>query len=167
MIGNTTNPLLKQTEEAIQAKVPKNMQEAFQRIVLAGSKVMYSKESQNLIADELKSDGDPAEIAGTGVAKLLGLLMAHSKGTMPMQAAIPAITVLLCEALDFMEQAGKVKVDADLLARATQDMASAVMQMMGLTPDKLSSIMQKSGQTPQTSPAPNTPTGIVAAGQGA
>ena len=167
MIGKTTNPLLQKTEEAIAAKVPANLKNAFQRIITAGLKVMYDPKTNDMMAKELKSQGDPAEIAGAGVAKLLGLLMNQSKGTMPMKAAIPAATVLLCEGLDFMEQAGLVKVDQNVLAKAMQAMSSSFLQLLGVTPDKMGQMIAQARQqqaAPKAAP-PKRPAGIVAAAQ--
>lgn len=150
MIGKTTNPLLQKTEEAIAAKVPANLKNAFQRIITAGLKVMYDPKTNDMMAKQLKEQGDPAEIAGAGVAKLLGMLMNQSKGTMPMNAAIPAATVLLCEGLDFMEQAKVVKVDNEVLSRAMQSMSSTFLQMLGVTPEKFQQMLAKAqaGQKP-------------------
>lgn len=181
MIGKTTNPLLQKTEEAISAKVPANMKNAFQRIITAGLKVMYDPKTNDMMAKQLKEQGDPAEIAGAGVAKLLGLLMNQSKGTMPMNAAIPAATVLLCEGLDFMEQAKVVKVDNEVLSRAMQSMSSTFLQMMGVTPEKFQQMLAKAqaGKKPgmpaesAAKPAPQAvqsapkPAGIIGAVQGA
>lgn len=167
MLGKTTNPLLQKTEQQVQAKVDPALQNAFQRIVTAGLKVMYSQKSHDMMVSELKAHGDPAEIAGNGVAKLLGLLMSQSKGTMPMKAGIPAGTVLLCEGLDFMEQAGLVKVDQNVLAKAMQAMSSSFLQLLGVTPDKMGQMIAQARQqqaAPKAAP-PKRPAGIVAAAQ--
>lgn len=154
------NALLKQAADAIQAKVPPELVPTFKRIVLAGEKVMYSPQTHDMMIQQMKSNPDPAEAAGEGIAKLFGILFKESKGTLNMKAAIPAMTVLLCDALDFMEEAGKVKVDNTLLAAATKEMGSSLMQIMGVTPEKLQTMLSKQGGTPQ-------PAGIVAGAQGA
>ena len=53
-------------------------EKCFQRIITAGLKVMYDPKTNDMMA-KLKSQSDPAEIAGAGVAKLLGLLMNQSR----------------------------------------------------------------------------------------
>jgi len=158
MIGNIKNPILLKTEQVVQSKVPPELLKAFQKIILAGSKVMYSKQTSDMLSKEINAKGDPAEVAGSGVAKLMGLLISQSKGTMPMKAAIPAATVLLCEGLSFMEEAGRIKVDKNVLAKAMRALSSGLLQLFGVTPDKLGQMMQKQKQQP--------PMGIVGKARG-
>jgi hypothetical protein len=48
----------------------------------------------------------------------MGILYHASKKTAPMQALIPAGMLLLFEGLQFLEDAGRVQVTPDFLARA-------------------------------------------------
>lgn len=175
MIGKSKNVLLQKTEQAIAAKVRPDLRKLFQHTVLNGETIMYSPKTRKTVMGQLKQSGDPATIIGEGVVKLMGLLMAKSKGTMPPNIAIPAATVLMCEALDFAEKAGMVKVNQAMLAKTTHVLTSALMQMMGITPARLNSMMQ-SAQNRTTQPAntaqpapsvPPPPAGIVAQTQGA
>jgi hypothetical protein len=157
MINDKANPLLVKTEEAIRAKLKPDQVKHFEKIVVAGLRVMDSEQTHQLIASQLKAQGDPAEIAGAAVAKLLGILINQSKGTMPMQAGIPAATVLLLEALDRMEALGKIEVSNETLEAAMHSLSSALLQMFGVTPDKLSAMMKKQQaqpEQPQEQPAP-------------
>lgn len=158
------NPILQKATQAIEAKVPPELRNTYQRIILAGEKVMYSPQTHQMMLKQMKSNPNPAEAAGEGIAKLFAILLKESKGTLNMKAAIPAMTVLLCEALGFMEEAGMVQVTDQLLADATREMGSAVLQVMGITPDKLRTMMAQRGGQPG---APAQPGGIVAAAQGA
>ena len=124
------------------------------------SGVMF-KQGVEMAIKEINAKGDPAEVAGSGVAKLMGLLISQSKGTMPMKAAIPAATVLLCEGLSFMEEAGRIKVDKNVLAKAMRALSSGLLQLFGVTPDKLGQMMQKQKQQPQ-----QPPMGIVGKARG-
>lgn len=141
----TDNQLLQQTVTAIEAKVPQELRATFQRVVLAGEKVMYSPQSHDMMIKQLKSSDNPAEAAGEGVAKLFAILLNQSKGTLNMRAAIPAMTVLLCDVLDFMEKSMGVQVTPQLLAAATKEMGSSLLQIMGVTPEKLNQAMSKAG----------------------
>lgn len=159
MLGQTTNKQLQAVEQAVQEKIPANMQAAFQRIVAAGMKVMYSPQTRQMLQNQMNQPGEPTEIAGEGVAKLIAMLFKESKATMPMQAAVPAAQVLLCEGLDFMEKSGKLKVDNDTIAAATQAMVAYLLQIFGITQDKLGALMQAGGRSQK-------PAGIVEATQG-
>lgn len=163
MLNNKSNPLLLKMEDAITAKVPPKQMPTFKKIISAGTRVMYSEKMHKMVVDQLKKPGNPADMAGEGVAKLMGILITQSKGTMPMEAGSPAAGVLLCEALDMMEQLGKVKVTNDVLAEAMQSMASGLLQLFGVTPEKLSAMMaeaqqkaQKQKQQAQRSQKPKT-----------
>ena len=79
-----------------------------------------------------------------------------------MKAAIPAATILLCEALDFMEKAGKVQVNPNTLAQAMQALASSLLQLFGVTPDKLQGALQQAqGQQATQQPQQATPSAPV------
>jgi len=175
MDQNTNNPILKQTEEAIIAKVPQELRNTMNRIVLAGKKVMYSEQTADLMSEQLKQPGDPATVAGQGVAKLFVLLLQQSipqgKGGVPtlnMEAAMPAMQVLLCDALGFMEEAGMMEVTPDLLATATQEMIAAILQFLGVTPEKLSELaaQRQAGGQPQATGQPEGAAQPAAPAQG-
>ena len=150
----TTNPLLQQTEQAIMQKIDPKLQMQLQRTVTAGLQIMYGSKD-NLIAKQLGKSSDYAHNVGEGAAKLVGILYQQSKKTMPPSIAVPAATIFMCEGLDFLEKAGKVKVNPDLLSEATQDMGAAVMQLFGVSPDKMQSMMAQAQQRQQ-------PPGIIA-----
>lgn len=153
----TENQALQQVVQAMTAKVKPQMRKPFDRIVLAGMKLMYSDQMEKMLRQQIDS-GPPAQAAGQGAAKLLGLLMSKANGTAPYQALVPAGIVLLCEALDFMEKAGKVEVTPELVAEATQEFSSALLQMLGVTKDKLAQMMAGAKpQEQQQAPQPEQP----------
>lgn len=170
MEGQTKNQLLMSVEQAAASKVPPEQKDRFEKIVLAGMKIMYSPETSEMMQSQLKKEGDPTENAGEGAAKLFGILMHESKGTMPMAAAIPAMQVLLCEGLDYMEQAGLIQVTNDVIAEATKAMMGYILQMVGVKKEQMNQYMQagmdagdaKSGAPGAVQAAqPTAPQGIV------
>lgn len=171
MLNKKANPLLVKTEQAIRAKVAPDQVKAFDKIILAGLKVLDSEKTHKLVASQLQAQGDPEQIAGAGAAKILGILMNQSKGSMPMKAGIPAATVLLLEAMDRMEELGKIEVTNDTLSEAMQAMSSSLLQMMDVTPQKLEMLMKKAQPAqqpaqPQEPPAqPAGPQPLIGAPQ--
>lgn len=141
MLGKAQNQLLQQVEQAVTEKVPQELRNAFERIVTAGIKVMYSPQTRQMLANQMNQKGDVAEIAGQGVAKLMAILFKESRGTMPMDAGIPAAQVLLCEGLDFLEKSGRVEVSPDLIGAATEAMFAYLLQLFGVSQDKLAQMM--------------------------
>jgi hypothetical protein len=142
MLGKTTNPLLQQTEQAITARVPQNLQNPLQRTLTAGFEIMYGSKA-GVLKSQLMKSNDFAHNAGEGAAKLIGILFIQSKKTMPVKIAVPAATIFMCEALGFLEQAGKIKVTPELLADATKDMAANVLQLFGVSQDKMNSMISQ------------------------
>jgi hypothetical protein len=164
---NSKNPILQKAEQANTAKVQPELIPTFKKIVLAGEKLMYSPQTHKMMLQQMQSNPNPAEAAGEGIAKLFAILLRESKGTLNMKAAIPAMTVLLCEALGFMEDAGKAQVTDQLLADATREMGSALLQVLGVTPSKLQSMMANGKQMMPSAPSERPPAGIIASAQGA
>lgn len=178
MLGQTTNPQLEQVEQAVQAKVPPELMDAFNRIVTAGLKVMYSPETRQMLANQLKQPGDPSQIVGEGIAKLMGILYQQSKGTMPMKAAIPAAQVLTCEAIDFAAKAGIMEVSSQTIADCTKEMVTYLLQVFGFSQAKIQQFIQAGmahSAQPEAVPAadggeasaPPAAGGIVASARGA
>jgi len=177
MLGKTTNQLLQQTEQQTAAKVPVKFKNSFERIIAAGLKVMYSPQTHDEMIKVLNSPNDPAINVGDGVGKMMGLLWNEGKGTLPMQAFMPAAVVLLCEGMDFAEKTGKIQVTAQTLAAATKECMSVVLQQFGITPEKMQQMMaqqQKQGASsaptsPGAQPAaqPGKPAGIIGSAMGA
>lgn len=158
MLGKTTNPLLQKTEAATEAKVPPKYKGAFQRIVAAGLKVMYSEQTHDMMVKELQKPQDPSINIGEGVAKLMGILWSQGKGTLPMQAMIPATTILMCEAIDFAEKAGKFTATPESVAAVTKETMSDLMQLLGVTPQKI----QQAKQSTQPAQPVNAKPGLIA-----
>jgi hypothetical protein len=161
--------LLQQTVQATLQKAKPQYVAAINKVVTAGKKVMYSQQSRQMVMAEMKQAGSDPEAIGAAIAKLIGILMAHAKGTMPAEVFVPAATILLCEALQFMEDAGALKVTADFLAQCTKATGSAILQLLGVTPDKMQAMLQKQPQAaqpvqpaqPATQPS-QPPQGIIA-----
>lgn len=181
MQGQTTNQILQQVEQQISAKVDQNLQPAFQKVVNLGMNIMHSEQSHKFMVDELKKEGEPAEKAGEGVAKLMGMIAHKSQGTLLkpklMRAFMAGAQVLLCEALDFMEKSGMIQITNDTVAHATQAMTGYLLQMLGVSKEKMQSLAQQAaakqgeqGAMPQDAmnqPATPKPMGILGQAQGA
>lgn len=165
------NQILEATKAAILKKADPRIVPVINKLVDAGQQVMYSDKTRGMMIEQLGDGKDPEKI-GAGVAKLIGIIYGESKKTAPMPALIPAAVLLLCEGLDFIEQAGAVKVDAEFLSQCTMAMGSSLAQLFGASPDKLQGMVDKSGQgaappsAQPTAPPPGAPpTGILAGAQ--
>jgi hypothetical protein len=158
------NELLEKAKAAVLQKADPRLAPVIEKAVKAGEQVMYAPQARQQLIAALGDGSDPESI-GAGIAKVLAVMYHKTNNTMPMQVGVPAATILLLEALQFIEDAGKAQVTPEMLAECTKAMGSAVLQMFGVTPDKLQTMFaqQPAAAAPPDSPA--TP-GIVAGAQG-
>ena len=123
--------------------IPPELQNAYERVVVAGMKVMFSKETNKYVLKALESEGSNAQKLGTGVAELMLMLFTQSNKTMPPQVLIPAGTELVVQAADFVKQSGLMDVTNQDIGDGIQVMISIVLKAFGADPQKL---FQKIGQ---------------------
>lgn len=145
------NDLMTKAAADRMAKVNPKLVPAVEKVVESGKKVMYAEQTREMFLEAMKAGTDPESI-GAAVAKLMGILQNEAKGTIPPEILIPAATLLLFEGLAFLEDAGMVQVDAQFLAECTKAMGSALLQMLGVSPEKLQGMMQQAPQ-PAAKPA--------------
>lgn len=137
-------------------QIPDNLKDAYDRVVLAGMKVMFSKEtSQQAMSFLSEENGAADERIGQGVAALMGLLMKQANGTMPPQIIIPAGVELVAAAGDYLKKAGENVTDDDI-AGAMSDYVQIVLQQAGAdSPEKMRQMLQQAqGGTPDGAPQP-------------
>lgn len=116
-----------------------------QRIVLAGMKVMFDKQTHQMMLDQLEGPGTIAQKVGQGVAGLVALLMQESKNSLPPDMLIPAGMVLVVKAVEFLRESGQEVSDQDL-GEAMNAMVTALLQAGGVDPDKLAAAGERGGQ---------------------
>lgn len=133
------NSLLQQALDSVQESVQDR--EMFDRLVKAGTKVIYSQGTFQALAKHLKGSEDPVSDVARGMVGVLNLMVHRARGTIPQPALLQAGTALLLDALDFLEQAGMVKVDAETLGRATEEFVEAMLPMLGLSHEKMDQML--------------------------
>lgn len=164
------NALLEQTKKALLDKADPRLRKPILATVDAGRKVMYSPQSRGMVIEQLKQSHDP-EGVGAGVAKLIGILYKQAPRGIPMQVAIPAAFLLMCEALQLLEDAGAAKIDQQFLSACTSATGSSVLQIFGAKPEQLQAFISKGGQPAapqpqQPQPQAPQPAGVVGAAMG-
>ena len=139
-----------------QLQLPDNLKDAYDRVVLAGMKVMFSPETHQKAMTFLSEENGPADQRiGQGVAALMGILIQQSNNTMPPQIVIPAGIELVAAAGDFLKQSGEAVTDDDI-AGAMAEFTQVVLQQAGAdSPEKMRQMLQQAGGgTPEGAPAP-------------
>jgi hypothetical protein len=137
------NTLLAQTDAAITKSVKPADRNAFERISLAGMKVMFDKKMHQTLMQGLSESPDKINTVAEGIVGILSLLYKESRNTMTVTPMITAGMALLLQALAFMEDAGMLQVDAAALEQATQHYVETLLPKLGITPEKMAAIMAK------------------------
>ena len=137
------NPMIIKAEAAIDAKVSPADKAAYDKICLAGMKVMFSKETHGQLMQGLQQAEDKLTTAVEGVIGILGILFKESRNTMPVGPMILAGQSLLMEALDFMEQGQMIEVTPEVLGQATQHYIETILPKIGMTPQKMQAVLGK------------------------
>lgn len=127
------------TTEAVSKniQIPPELQEAYERVVIAGMKVMFSKETHRIMLKELQKEGPVGIRLGQGIAGLMLMLFKESNNTMPPQIIIPAGIELMMQAVDFMRKSGTAKVTNQDIGDAMEVMIATIMDKFGVPPDQL------------------------------
>jgi hypothetical protein len=123
--------------------MPPELQEAYERVVIAGMKVMFSKESHRAMLKELQREGPLDQRLGKGIAGLMLLLFKESNGTMPPAVIIPAGVKLLMEAVDFMRDAGMGNPTNAEIGNGMQIMIAIILEKFGVAPDKMEQMLNQ------------------------
>lgn len=131
------NELLQRAQEQITQGV--SNREVFDRLVKAGSKIIYDQKTFAQLSQGIAESETPVEDVSKGIVAVLHMMAKQARGTIPHDALMQAGMALLLDALDFMEQAGLVKVDGKTLDTATTEYIEALLPTVGLTKEALSS----------------------------
>ncbi len=141
LINQVQSPLLKQAEGIVEKGVQPKFMDAYKRVVVAGMKVMFDKKTHKMMIEGLEDEPDPITTGVRGLIGILSILYKQSRGTMPMEAMIPAGLTLMIIGLDFMDKTGIVKVGKEELGKATQEYLNELLPKIGLTPEKMNTLM--------------------------
>lgn len=156
-------------EQHVMEKMPKEFQGALKRVVLSGMKILFSKETHSQIFDSIRPEDEvPLEDElGAGAANLMLAMFKESNQSMPLQTVIPAGSILLARACEFINETKMAPITDETYFEAMH-MFSAVMRRTfdpSLSGDPGANPAAEQGATP---PAPAQPAGgLISAPQGA
>lgn len=138
-------------------KMPPDLQKAYDRVVIAGMKVMFSSESHRVMLAEIQKPGPLGDRLGKGIAGLMLMLFKESNKTMPPAVMIPAGVKLLMEAVDFLRKSGLEKPTNADIGSGVQLMITTILEKFGVAPDKMAQMLNQ--YSDQNIPAAPQPTG--------
>lgn len=115
----------------------------YDRLVKAGGKVIYNQKMFSQLAQSLRKSKDPVSDVAKGIVGVLKVMAHRARGTIQQGPLLQAGMALVLDALDFLEQAGMLKVDNATLDRATQDYIEALLPSVGLTHEKMQAVLSE------------------------
>ena len=119
---------------------------AFDRVVAAGKKVLYSKESAEMVQGLMMDDDIPIRNKlGEGVANLLVMMDNQANGSIPKDTLIPAGVALMFEAADYMFECGFDVSEKDL-ADSMETLVYGVFQGYQIPPEKVDQVIDDIGK---------------------
>lgn len=138
------------TPDNIRSKlhIPPQLEGAYQKIILAGMKVMFDKSTHQLMIKELDGPGDMATRLGKGMTGLMSLLWQQSNKTLPPNLIIPAGLELMAHAVDFLKKAGQDVTDQEF-GEAVQVFIQNTLKAFHLDPEKVAMIGARGAQGEQ------------------
>jgi hypothetical protein len=117
--------------------------DAFDKLVKAGTRIIYDKKVFDGVSQQILDSENPVETLAKGMTTVLHLMMERAKGTAPADALVQAGMALVIDALDFMEQAGVLKVNEATLDDATKGYIEALLPTVGLTEQKMAEALEQ------------------------
>jgi len=132
-----------ESQGAPQSNVSPEEQEAYNKVVMAGMKILFENEkTKNGIEKQLKSGADkPAEILAEVAATIILQLDEQSKGQIPETVIIPAATEILEQVRDLADSLNIFPIDKAVENKAAQLMNAILMEQYGTTPEQMNDVM--------------------------
>lgn len=109
-------------------QVPPELQDPFQRGILAAMKILFSDQTHGMLLDTLQNaKGSLGQIVGKAAAGTLGYVYSVAKGQLPTQLLMPLGVEVVLQIFEFLEKAGKAKPTADDFGEAMSTMTTIVV----------------------------------------
>lgn len=119
-------------------------QDAYDRVVMAGMKVLFEDEKANSsIVERLKSDDkNPAKSLADTTAMLIIQLDKQSGGKIPEDVILPAAIELLEQTSELADSLGIFPVDEAVMNHAAQLMVVSLGEEYGVSPEDVQALME-------------------------
>ena len=157
-----TEPILDKIVKGIEAKLPPELRNGYEKIVVAGGQVLFSDKTHQMMEQKLQAARQSGDIPGgivSGTVDLIKLLYQQSQGKMDVVAAFPAATTLMCYIFDFAEkQEPGTQFSNEIVGSATHSLIQKLLETFQISQEDLAKgaehNQQKSGGG---APAPEAP----------
>ena len=149
-----------------QMKIPPELQRSYDRLVLAGMKLMFGEDSHQIMLEQLQKQGPIAQKLGDGISAMLVMMFKESNGNMPPQVLIPAGVTLLLQAADFIKRSGMAEISNVDIGNAMEIMVGTLFKTFGVDQQKMVQLAGNYSQdaakqaAPQPAQQPAAPQGV-------
>lgn len=124
--------------------IPEEMKDAYNRVVMAGMKIMFSQETHQFMLQQLDGPEPLAQKLGEGIGMLMMMIHGESNGTIPPYTIFPAGQNLMLQAIEFIQEGG-VDVTDQEFGDALEIFYRFVAEKFGTTLEELLEIAQQQG----------------------
>lgn len=132
--------------EQMAAMMDGKMGDAYDRVVTAGMKMLYSPDNAKMMQEIITNEDVPiANKLGEGIANLLVMMDNTGNGTIPKEVLVPAGVALMFEAADYLFEIGVEFTENDLGA-ALELLIKGVFVGYGIDPAKMDKIVDDMGE---------------------
>lgn len=140
----TTSPLVKAHEDELANMVSfmaPELRDAYERVLVAGKKMMYAPETAEAIQGIILDDAVPMKNKlGEGIANLLVMMDNQGNGTIPKDVLIPVGVSLMFEAADYMFECG-LEVTPEDLSDGMEMMVYSIYEAYGVPAAEVDAIV--------------------------
>jgi len=132
--------------EQMAAMMDGKMGDAYDRVVTAGMKMLYSPDNAKMMQEIIGNDEVPvANKLGEGIANLLLMMDNTGNGTIPKEVLVPAGVALMFEAADYLFEIG-VEITEKDLGQGLELLIKGVFVGYGIDPAKMDKIVDDMGE---------------------
>jgi hypothetical protein len=146
---------------AVEAKIPRELQQIYDRLVLSGMRIMFDKRSHAMMEQQISKPGPMPQKMAEGIVAVIYMLWTKSNKTMPPQLVVPLTTTLALKAFDFLQKSGNPEATAQVLGEGVDACVKLVMHKFGVTEQQMAKLeqiasqhQQQPGAAPAAAPAP-------------
>lgn len=131
--------------EQMAAMMDGKMGDAYDRVLTAGMKMLYSPDNAKMMQDIIMDEEIPLpNKLGEGMANLLVMMDNTGNGTIPKEVLIPVGVALLLEAADYLFEIG-IEVTEEDLGEALELMINGVYIGYGIDPAQIEKVIDDMG----------------------
>lgn len=118
-------------------------QAAYEKVVLAGMKVIFDDKSNQQVLQTLQQGDRPDTALANVTVSIITELDRQSQGKIPEDVIIPAAMEILSELGDVAQKAGLFEVDDSTMTGAAQQTVMKLLEQYGVQPQAVQAVMAK------------------------